>query len=401
MSAPDAAAPGTPTPGTPTPGGRGATVDLRAALLPLWRGLVVFRVVALVYAVVNVVRDVDGYARPALGVAVVVFMALWTLVTSVAYLRGAQRLAVVDLVVTVLTTTSTLLVADPARLAAGGPVITTVWSAGAVLAVAIAHGIRPAVGAVAVSVGALWATRQTLDAALLSDAQLLLVAGVAVGFASVAIRRSALRLQEAIAAEAAAAERERLARGIHDGVLQVLALVRRRGPALGDPELARAAAEQEVSLRRLITRGPVGLDGPDDEPVDLGAALGAVLPSRAVLAAPPDPVWVPGGLARPLLAAVREAATNADAHAGPGTGLWVLLEDDPAEVTISVRDDGPGIPDGRLEAAVEQGHLGIASSIRGRVGELGGHAALVTAPGEGVEWEFRVPRSRANGGAGR
>ncbi|NMO92001.1 MacS family sensor histidine kinase [Actinomycetospora sp. TBRC 11914] len=374
---------------------RGATVDVDAALVPLWRGLAVFRVVALVYAVVNVARDAGGYARPALGVGVVVFMAVWTLVTSVAYLRGARRLAVVDLAVTVLTTTSTLLVADPARLAAGGPVITTVWSAGAVLAVAVAYGIRPAINAVAVSVAALWVTRRALDAALLSDAQLLLVAGVAVGFAAVAMRRSAQRLQEAIATEAAAAERERLARDIHDGVLQVLALVTRRGPALGDPELARAAAEQEASLRRLITRGPVGLDGPDDEPVDLGAALGAALPARAVLAVPPDPVWLAGGRARPLLAVVREAAANADAHAGPGTGLWVLLEDDPDAVTVSVRDDGPGIPDGRLEAAAAQGHLGVASSIRGRVAELGGRAALVTGPGEGVEWEIRVPRDAA------
>jgi signal transduction histidine kinase len=378
----------------------GARVDVRAALLPLWRGLAVFRVVALVYAVVNLVRDVGLYARPALGVAVVVFMGVWTLVTSTAYLRSARRLDVVawvDLAVTVLTTTSTLAVEDPARIAAGGPVITTVWSAGAVLAVAIASGIRPAVGAVVVSVAALWVTRRALDAALLSDAQLLGVAGVAVGFASVAIRRSAVRLQGAIATEAAAAERERLARGIHDGVLQVLALVRRRGPALGDAELVAAAAEQEVSLRRLITRGPVGLDGPDDEPVDLGAALGAALPARAVLATPPDPVRLASGTARSLLAAVREVAANADAHAGPGTGLWVLLEDDDGAVTVSVRDDGPGIPAGRLAEAEAAGHLGVVSSIRGRVAELGGSAELVTAPGEGVEWELRVPRSAREG----
>ncbi|HEY2221131.1 MacS family sensor histidine kinase [Actinomycetospora sp.] len=378
-------------------GRRGATVDVHAALLPLWRGLVVFRVVALVYAAVNVVRDVGLYARPALGIAVLALMAVWTLVTSVAYLRGADRLAPVDLGVTVLATTSTLLVADPARIAAGGAVITTVWSAGAVLAIALAFGIRPAIGAVAVSVGALWVTRRALDAALLSDAQLLLVAGVAVGFASVAMRRSAQRLQEAIATEAAAAERDRLARDIHDGVLQILALVRRRGPELGDPELVGAAAEQEVSLRRLITRGPIGLDGPDDEPVDLGAALGAVLPARAVLAVPPDPVCVPGGLARSVVAVVREAAANADAHAGPDAGLWVLLEDDPDAVTISVRDDGPGIPSARLEEAVAEGHLGVASSIRGRVTELGGTAELTTAPGDGVEWELRVPRCGRRG----
>lgn len=373
---------------------RGATVDVQAALLPLWRGLVLFRVVALAYAIANVVRFADEYRRPALAVAVVVFMAAWTFATSVAYLRGARRLAVVDLAVTVLTTMSTVLVDDPARIAAGQPVITTVWSAGAVLAVAVAHGIRPAVGAVLVSLAGLWITRRALDGALLSDAQLLGVAGVAVGFASVTLRRSAQRLQEAIATEAAAAERDRLARDIHDGVLQVLALVRRRGPTLGDDELVREAAEQEVSLRRLITRGPPGLDGPDDEPVDLGAAVGATLPARAVLAVPPEPVEVPGGLARSVVAVVREAAANADAHAGPGSGLWVLLEDDEDAVTVSVRDDGAGIPGGRLDAALDEGHLGVASSIRGRVAELGGTAHLVTAPGEGTEWELRFPRTQ-------
>lgn len=378
-------------------GARGATVDGSAALLPLWRGLVVFRVVALGYAVANVVAAVGYYDRPALGVVVLALMTAWTLITSVAYLRGARRLAVVDLGLTMLATTSTLVVDDPARIGAGGPVITTAWSAGAVLAVAVAFGVRAALAAGAASIGALWITRRVVDAALLWDAQLLLVAGAAVGFAAVAVRRSAQRLQAAIATEAAAAERDRLARDIHDGVLQVLALVRRRGPRLDDPELVRAAAEQEVSLRRLITRGPVGLDVPDDEPVELGAALGAVLPTRAVLAAPPDPVCVPGGLARSLLAVVGEAVANADAHAGTDTGLWVLLEDDARTVTISVRDDGPGIPPGRLVQAAQQGHLGIASSIRGRVAELGGTAELVTAPGDGVEWELRVPRPGPQG----
>ena len=217
------------------------------------------------------------------------------------------------------------------------------------------------------------------------------MAGVAVGFASVTLRRSAQRLQEAIATEAAAAERDRLARDIHDGVLQVLALVRRRGPTLGDDELVREAAEQEVSLRRLITRGPPGLDGPDDEPVDLGAAVGAALPARAVLAVPPEPVEVPGGLARSVVAVVREAAANADAHAGPGSGLWVLLEDDEDAVTVSVRDDGAGIPGGRLDAARDEGHLGVASSIRGRVAELGGHRAPGHRAGRGHGVGAAVP----------
>ena len=38
---------------------RGATVDVHATLAPLWRGLVLYRVVALAYAIANVVRFAD------------------------------------------------------------------------------------------------------------------------------------------------------------------------------------------------------------------------------------------------------------------------------------------------------------------------------------------------------
>ena len=54
--------------------------------------------------------------------------------------------------------------------------------------------------------------------------------------------------------EAANRERERLARDIHDSVLQVLALVQRRGAEVGGEaaELGRLAGEQEAALRALV-----------------------------------------------------------------------------------------------------------------------------------------------------
>ncbi|HWN25792.1 MAG TPA: DUF5931 domain-containing protein, partial [Actinomycetospora sp.] len=192
-------------------------------LVPLWRGLVVYRVVALVAAVVNLVRALDAWARPALGIAVVVAMAVWTAYSSWHYLRtGDPATAVADLGLTALATASTLLVDTPARIAGGGAVITTVWSAGPVLALAIALGWRGGLTGALVSIGVLFGVRQALDTDLLFDAQLLLVAGLAVGLAADTMRRSTERLRAAVAREAATAERERLARDIHDGVLQVL-----------------------------------------------------------------------------------------------------------------------------------------------------------------------------------
>ena len=362
-------------------------------LIPLWRGLVVYRVVALVAAVVNLVRGIDGWARPALGVAVLAAMAVWTAYSSWRYLRtGDPAAAVADLVLTALAAASTLLVDTPARIAGGGAVITTVWSAGPVLALAIALGWRGGLTGALVTIGVLFGVRQAVDTDLLFDAQLLLVAGLAVGLAADTMRRSTERLRAAVAREAATAERERLARDIHDGVLQVLALVRRRGGELPREELAHLAGEQEVALRRLITSTP---EARPDGTVDLSSRLAGALPARASLAVPAEPVLLSAADADELVAVLREAAANAATHAGADAGLWVLVEDDDAGVTVSVRDDGGGIPEGRLDEAAAEGHLGVASSMRGRVAALGGTISLHTAPGEGTEWEIRLPRGGA------
>jgi signal transduction histidine kinase len=101
-----------------------------------------------------------------------------------------------------------------------------------------------------------------------------------------------------------------------------------------------------------------------------------------------------------LTSLVAEALLNVAQHAGPGAHAWVLLEDLGDEVVISVRDDGAGIPAGRLEQAASAGRMGVARSIRGRVADLGGTITLETEPGTGTEWEIRVPRE-PNGKKGR
>lgn len=57
-----------------------------------------------------------------------------------------------------------------------------------------------------------------------------------------------------------------------------------------------------------------------------------------------------------------------------------------------MRDDGPGIPSGRLAEAAATGRMGVAGSIVARLAELGGVASLSTGPDTGTEWELRVPR---------
>src|SRR5262249_847921 len=156
-------------------------------------------------------------------------------------------------------------------------------------------------------------------------------------------------------------ERERLARGIHDSVLQVLALVQKRGNELGGEaaELGRLAGEQEATLRSLVG---IGQDTPlaTDDQCDLRALVGARATASVSLAAPAEPVWVHCSVGAELASAVGSALDNVWQHCGPTAKAWVLIEDEPDAVLVTVRDNGPGIPAGRLAEAAADGRLGVA-----------------------------------------
>ena len=262
------------------------------------------------------------------------------------------------------------------------------------LACALAYGVRggPA-GAVAVSTALV--LFQADWRAEVADIQLLVLAGLTIGYAATVLRHSAERLRRAIASEAAMAERERLARAVHDGVLQVLGFVRRRGAEVGGPagELGSLAGEQEIALRTLLTTGPAPVDGNGHR--DLAAALRMLGTARTTVSTPAHPVELTAHAVDELVAVVGAALANVAVHVGPDACAWVLLEDLGDGVEISVRDEGPGIPDGRLAAAVAEGRLGVERSMRGRVLDLGGTLACETGPGRGTEWIVRVPRMGA------
>jgi signal transduction histidine kinase len=88
------------------------------------------------------------------------------------------------------------------------------------------------------------------------------------------------------------------------------------------------------------------------------------------------------------------ATENVQQHCPPPARAWILLEEEPDQVTVTVRDDGPGIAPGRLEQAASQGRLGIVQSIRGRVLDAGGRVTITTRPGQGTEVELSVRRGR-------
>ncbi|MBB4906673.1 MacS family sensor histidine kinase [Actinophytocola algeriensis] len=370
----------------------------RDPTLPLWRAAVLLRVLTLLFALGVIIYHLDEYRRPWLALVMGGVMTVWTVVVAVRYLKPTEKLlafTVFDLAVCCAVMTSSLLVLTPLQLEGEPvPLVPTVWVTGVVAAGAVAAG--PVAGGVFGGVVAAfnYGVRGYVDTDLTRDLMLLVGVGFVLGLAAASSRRSAARLETALRTEAATAERERLARSIHDSVLQVLAHVRRRGGELGGDaaELAKLAGEQEVALRALVSSAPASTE---DGAADLGARLKILETERVSVSVPATPVPLPAAAANELASAVREALANVGKHAGVTAKAWVLLEDLGSDIVVSVRDDGVGIAPGRVAAAEREGRMGIARSLRGRVAELGGSVTLETAPGEGVEWELRVPRERS------
>nr|WP_225954369.1 ATP-binding protein [Kibdelosporangium phytohabitans] len=360
----------------------------------MWSSVAILRVVTFGFAVVAVFVHQDSYQRPGLAWIVLGVIAAWTLFTVPAYLlRFGRRVAVVwaDVAVTCALMYTSVWILSPQQMTEISPLITTVWVSEPPIAAAVLNGRTAGVlagAAVAISTGL---TRGALTTDVTRDAVLLMGSGFVVGLASVTARRAQERMAQAARVEAATAERERLARNIHDSVLQVLARVRKRGNELGGEaaELARMAGEQEVALRSLVATTPP--ESSDDGLTDLRPRLQVMETGTVQVSVPGTLVRLPGTTVTELTSLVSEALLNVAKHAGDGARAWVLLEDLGDEVVISVRDDGAGIPAGRLDQAASDGRMGVARSIRGRVADLGGTITLETAPGAGTEWEIRVP----------
>lgn len=379
----------------------GATeADLGRPLEPLWRGFLVYRVLTLVGAVVVVLTRLDAFAQPVLAVVVAAVMVVWTGVTGLAYLGAAapgRRLghrrgwiALADVAVTAAVMATTPFVQTPQQLAADDPVMGSFWTSCAVLACALAYGVRGGFGAAVVISAALVLTQARFENEI-GDIELLVVVGVTVGYAATVLQRSAERVREAAAMEAASAERERLARAVHDGVLQVLGYVKRRAAELDGParELGVLAGEQEIALRTLLVTGPSSVDANGDR--DLAAALRLLGTSRVSVSAPAAAVLLDAHTVDELVAVVAAALANVTVHVGPDAPAWVLLEETGEGVEISVRDAGPGIPDGRLAVAEREGRMGVAKSMLGRVRDLGGVIDCETGPDQGTEWIIKLP----------
>ena len=368
----------------------------------LFRALAVLRLVVLVYAVVLNATRWREFDHPVAGWAVVAGMVLWTGFVTWAYDAPRRRrtpLLVADVVVAMAAIASTPVVQSDAMMARHASTMPSFWVMAAVLAAAVARGWAGGLpAAVLVSLADL-SVRTEPNGTTWGNIFLLLLAAGIVGYASELIREATEARARAERVTAAMQERARLARVVHDGVLQVLSMVQRRGLELGGEaaDLGRLAGEQEVQLRAFV-QSSVGvldraaIEAPDATSADLVKTLAGLQSRTVTVSGPVGEVMLPAPLVHELESVVRACLQNVVRHVGEDAPAWVLVEDLGDSVVVSVRDEGEGIDPGRLDQAKAEGRLGVSESICGRMTDLGGTATLRTAPGQGTEWELTVPR---------
>ena len=171
------------------------------------------------------------------------------------------------------------------------------------------------------------------------------------------------------------AERRRMARDLHDGVVQELGWIRSASLRGIDRAQLVAAADRALDEAR---RALSALTAPLDEPfaVTLGRAVSEVgdrndVPVRLQLDAAVD---VPAEHRESLVRVAREAVTNAARH-GAARNVSVLL----APGRLEVDDDGTGF-DASTRGSVGHG----LTSMRERAEGMGARLRVRSAPGQGT-----------------
>ncbi len=394
--------------GAPHPAGRRPTLHLSptpARISPptrqgLQRGIMAYRWLTLAWSIAvftweviqrNVVGGADAgdpVARPVAGFALLAGAVVLYVWLTMLYRRDPDRLLGPVPVLTELVAMAGLLLADV--WVYGSPdhaqTLPSVTVLAGVLAAAIAAGLRAAIVAgfglgLARYVGFLpfADAGELLSVRRIASWVLLMVTGWTAGYVL-------LKLAAADRSIATYRAREEVARTLHDGVLQTLAVVQRRSD---DDELVELARTQELELREYLF-GAAPIDA------DLATGLRRVARRaeeryglRVEVVTAPDLADGAERTTAAICGAVGEALTNAVKHgraekvtvyAEPGDDGAVAEPPATGPIFVSVKDDGSGFdPD-----EVREGH-GLGHSIRGRIAEIGGRVEIDGHPGRGTE----------------
>jgi signal transduction histidine kinase len=267
------------------------------------------------------------------------------------------------------------------------------WPAAGVIAVGVCLGQRAGIlSALLVGGTSLFVESTVLDRSVLVSAFSKIGLWLLVGSIAGALTQ---RLRLAEREISVARTREEVARELHDGVLQTLAVIQRRSD---DPALSNMAKDQENSLRLYLADSravamtasePAGLETTLRETAAGSERLYDLTVQVIVTPDCPDRPDLPAPLIHALAGAVKESIANASKH-GDASKVTVFAE--PSErdqdrygLFVSIKDDGAGFI---IDEVVEG--IGLARSIRGRITEQGGTVELKSRPGRGTEVQLWV-----------
>jgi signal transduction histidine kinase/ligand-binding sensor domain-containing protein len=202
-------------------------------------------------------------------------------------------------------------------------------------------------------------------------------------------------------------ERERIARELHDTLLQGVQGLILRFQAVAERipveeksraqlEAALATADDVVVDARNRVRDLRGTEGANDlcatiEHLVTATPFDPPIPVRIVVEGKPRPL-------HPLVAAevariVREALFNI-AHHACATSAEVAIEFEPRHLVIRVRDDGVGIPEHVLARGHKEGHFGMIG-MRERAERIGSSITITSSAGDGSEVALTLPAELA------
>jgi signal transduction histidine kinase len=198
------------------------------------------------------------------------------------------------------------------------------------------------------------------------------------------------------------AERARIARELHDGISQQLAVValeldalQGRLPELGSPRRAEIAVLAQgvrtiAADLQQVTRGlhPARLEHLGLVPAV--RALGRDLEHYKLRIDVVESDWpdnLPSVVALSLYRVAQEALHNAAKHSGADS-VAVSFRGEGTALTLTISDQGVGF-DTRSAGAF--GGLGIVS-MRQRLRTIGGSLTITAAPGQGTRVQARLPR---------
>ena len=195
-------------------------------------------------------------------------------------------------------------------------------------------------------------------------------------------------------------ERERIARDLHDGIIQDIYGATLRLEDVAE-DLQDSAAQARIGAVADGLLGVIGdvrsyIQGLRAHELDgrlHGEAIAALVREIAApgglessLACEGEPVRLPDETANTLLQIAREALTNVIRHAQAGR-VEVILGYTADGVTLTVRDDGAGFDPSARHGAE---HLGLRN-LRARAEAVRGRLAVISVPGAGTTIEAFLP----------